>query len=92
MDNLVGYVNAVFIVFFILVLVRMLLSWVPNPPYTGIGRTLWDFVHQSTEWYLRPFRKLIPPIGMIDVSGIVAIVVLMVANNVVVRVLDSVVN
>ena len=66
MDNLVGYVNAVFIVFFILVLVRMLLSWVPNPPYTGIGRTLWDFVHQSTEWYLRPFRKLIPPIGELN--------------------------
>lgn len=90
MDTFIQYVNALFVVFLILVLIRVLLSWLPHPPVAGIGRTLWDFVHQTTDWYLRIFRRFIPPIGMIDVSAIVAIIVLMVADNVVVRVLQQI--
>ncbi len=89
MSALASYVDNVFVVFVILVLARMLLSWLPHPPYSGIGRTLYDFVHQCTEWYLRPFRKVIPPIGPIDVSGVVALVVLMVASSVIVQALAS---
>ncbi len=90
MDTFIQYVNALFVVFLILVLIRMLMSWVPHPPISGVLRTLWDFVHQTTEWYLRIFRKFIPPIGILDVSAIVAIIMLMVANNVVVRVLQQI--
>lgn len=87
MVTLIDYIDKLFFVFFLLVLIRMLLSWVPNPPYSGFGRTVFDFFHQTTEWYLAPFRRLIPPLGMIDVSGIVALIVLMVARNLVVRLL-----
>lgn len=89
MDALATFVSNVFLIFTILILIRMLLSWVPNPPYDGIGRTLWNFVHEATEWYLRPFRKVIPPIGMIDISGIVALIVLMVARRVITEVILS---
>ena len=38
--------------------------------------------------YLRPFRRVIPPVGMFDLSPIVALIVLYVVNAVVVRVLE----
>jgi YggT family protein len=38
-------------------------------------------VGQITEPYLRPFRRLIPPIGMMDISPMVAILSLMIIRN-----------
>jgi YggT family protein len=88
MDLIVDYVNALFTVFLIIMLVRILLSWVPRPPSGRVTSALWHFFHESTEWYLRPFRRVIPPVGMFDLSPIVALIVLYVANAVVVRVLE----
>lgn len=50
----------------------ILLSWVPNARESFIGELLGKLV----EPYLSPFRKVIPPIGMIDISPIVAFIVL----------------
>ena len=47
----------------------ILLSWIPAAQGSSIGRLL----HQLCEPYLSVFRKFIPPIGMIDISPIVAI-------------------
>ncbi|HWH14840.1 MAG TPA: YggT family protein [Miltoncostaeaceae bacterium] len=90
MDTLITYVNALFVVFTILLLIRILVSWLPRPPLTGIGRTLYDFVAQSTDWYLNIFRRFIPPLGMFDLSPIVGFFVLLILNNVVVGLLESI--
>jgi YggT family protein len=37
-------------------------------------------VNQVIDPYMKPFRSVIPPIGMIDISPMVAILVLMVAR------------
>lgn len=87
MDQIATYVNAVFVVFTILVFIRVLVSWLPRPPIAGIGRTLYEFVCQSTDWYLNIFRRFIPPIGMIDVSSVVAIFALFILRSIVVNVL-----
>lgn len=53
---------------------RAILSWFPyNPtsPFNQVRRV----VFAVTEPVLAPFRRLIPPIGMIDISFIVAIIV-----------------
>lgn len=64
MDTLINYVEALFLVFFLLILARILLSWVmPSPPVAGIGRGIYEFVHQTTDWYLNLFRRIIPPWG-----------------------------
>lgn len=82
MDTLIGYVEALFLVFFLLILARILLSWVmPSPPISGIGRGIYEFIHQTTDWYLNIFRRIIPPLGMIDLSPIVAIFVLLILEN-----------
>ncbi len=53
-------------------IIYILMSWFPNARETSIGQ----FLTRICEPYLEPFRKIIPPIGMIDISPIVAILVL----------------
>ena len=50
----------------------ILMSWIPAAQGSAIGRLLQKFC----EPYLSFFRKFIPPIGMIDISPIVAFFVL----------------
>jgi len=48
------------------------MSWVPAAQNSAIGRML----EKVCEPYLGIFRKFIPPLGMIDISPIVAIFML----------------
>jgi len=50
----------------------ILMSWVPSIQQSSFGK----FLGRIYEPYLEPFRKIIPPLGMIDISPIVAIFVL----------------
>lgn len=84
MSTLASYVEALFLVFILLIFARILLSWVmPSPPMNQLGRGLWEFIHQTTDWYLNLFRRIIPPLGMIDLSPIVAIFVLIILRDVI---------
>jgi YggT family protein len=89
MDAVQTYVSALFTVFLLLIFVRILLSFAPRPPVSGVPRALWDFAHQSTDWFLNIFRRLIPPLGMFDLSPIVAILVLYILRFFVLGILDS---
>ncbi|WP_102271532.1 YggT family protein [Cytobacillus massiliigabonensis] len=53
-------------------IIYILLSWFPGARESAIGQ----FLARICEPYLEPFRKIIPPLGMIDISPIVAILVL----------------
>ncbi len=48
--------------------VRVVLSWVHVRPGSRIERWSW----RLTEWFLRPLRRLIPPLGTIDITPIIA--------------------
>lgn len=56
-------------------IIYILMSWVPSIQESSFGKLL----GRICEPYLEPFRKIIPPIGMIDISPIVAIFVLNIA-------------
>lgn len=56
----------------ILVLVRVLLSWFPIDRGNPIVRLLYDL----TEPVLAPFRRVIPTIGMFDLSPLAALLVI----------------
>ncbi|HCZ0063686.1 TPA: YggT family protein [Staphylococcus aureus] len=47
-------------------------SWVPSIREIKVGY----FLAKIYEPFLQPFRKVIPPIGIIDISSIAAIIVL----------------
>ncbi|MGM8364210.1 YggT family protein [Virgibacillus sp. W0181] len=58
-------------------LIYILMSWFPGARESAFG----NFLGRICEPYLEQFRKFIPPIGMIDISPIVAIFVLFLARN-----------
>jgi len=49
-------------------LVRVIVSWLPISRYSRWVR--WSFT--LTEWFLAPLRRIIPPLGMMDITPLVA--------------------
>jgi YggT family protein len=86
--DVADYVQALFTVYLILIFVRILLSWVPRLPYNRILHAVVTFVHDVTDPYLRLFRRILPPVGgsgfALDLSPIVGIIVLYIAQAIVV--------
>jgi YggT family protein len=58
-------------------IIYIFMSWFPNARESAIGQ----FLSRICEPYLEPFRKFIPPLGMIDISPIVAFLVLNFARS-----------
>ncbi|BAM47703.1 MAG: YggT family protein [Amphibacillus sp.] len=54
------------------VIIYILMSWFPGARESSIGQ----FLKNIVEPYLEPFRKIIPPLGMLDISGVVALITL----------------
>lgn len=77
---LIEAVNGIFSLYYIIILIRCAMSFIPTINWS---KQPCSFIRQITDPYLDLFRRLIPPIGMIDISPIVAIIVLGVIQNVV---------
>ncbi|WP_422660390.1 YggT family protein [Paenibacillus sp. EC2-1] len=76
--NIYALVGVLFQIYFYMILVYVLMSWLPNVRESFIGELLGKLV----EPYLAPFRRFIPPImGMIDISPIIALFVLQLAQS-----------
>jgi YggT family protein len=84
-EEIAQYVEALSLVYLVLIFIRVLLSWVPRMPYNRVLRGAVTFVEETTDPYLNLFRRFIPPIGgRLDISPIVAIIVLSVVSGIVV--------
>jgi YggT family protein len=87
-DDVADYVAALFLVYLILIFIRILLSWIPRLPYNRYLRGAVGFVEEVTDPYLNLFRRFIPPIGgggfALDLSPILAIVLLLLVSGLVV--------
>ena len=62
--------------FFFVILLKIILSWVAPQNYNPMTVLL----HTMAEPVLRPFRRIIPPIGGFDISPIFAIIMLKAAE------------
>jgi len=80
---LIRLVNTLFEVYSWLLLIRILLTWFPVDPYNPAVR----FIARVTDPFLRLFRGILPPIGMLDLSPILAFIVLNLLRRLVVEVL-----
>lgn len=69
---LIPLIGGVFKIYFAMIFVYILLSWLPQVRESPLGVVLGKMV----EPYLGIFRQFIPPIGMIDLSPLVAIIAL----------------
>lgn len=83
---MIGLVRFLFELYAVILLARVLISWVQVDPNNQLVR----IIYQLTEPLLAPIRRLLPQSGTMDFSPIVAFIVLLVAEQIVVVMLSSV--
>jgi YggT family protein len=62
------------VLYLLLLVFRAVLSWFPVGPSSGL-RTVNHWLFVLTEPVVRPFRKVIPPVGIFDISYMIACLV-----------------
>ena len=71
----VSLIGTLIQIYFYGILIVAISSWIGTTNHPTVR-----LVNQVIDPYMKPFRSVIPPIGMIDISPMVAILVLMVAR------------
>ena len=88
-SDIASYVSALFEVYIVLIFVYILLNMMfslgVRPPYSRFVDAVMNFLRDVCEPYLRIFRRFIPPIGMFDLTPMIAIFLLYIVRTIVVR-------
>jgi YggT family protein len=82
------FIDVFIYVYVLLIFGYILTSWV-RLPYSPWVRRLSDFLRDVCEPYLRLFRRILPPLGPLDLSPVVAIVLLFLLKDVIDRLFDQ---
>ncbi len=81
---LIRFVDILFNILTWAIIIRVLITWIPGlSPYHPIVRLLASI----TDPILEPARRIIPPIGMLDISPIVVIFALELVREFLIRLL-----
>jgi uncharacterized protein YggT (Ycf19 family) len=81
------FVDVFVSVYGLIIFVYIILSWV-RLPYSVWTSRIQQFLRDVCEPYLGLFRRVLPPLGPLDLSPIIAILVLFLAERVIVALLD----
>ena len=85
-DQVERFVSIFISVYILLIFVYVLTSWIRLPySLSPVQRFLYDVC----EPYLRLFRRVLPPLGPLDLSPIVAVLALVVVERVIAAALDQ---
>jgi uncharacterized protein YggT (Ycf19 family) len=76
-------------IYILLILIWVLLSWV-RIPYSRTFATVEKFLNEVVTPYIGIFRGRLPTIGPIDISPIIAVVVLLIGQELVIYVIGTV--
>ena len=91
--DIANYVSALFTVYilliFVYILVNLLFSFGMKTPYSRWTDAILTFLRDVCEPYLRLFRRFIPPIGMLDLSPMVGIIVLYFVRTLIVNAISG---
>ena len=82
-SEVISLVNLIVNVFTILIIGRALLSWFDPGMQSPVGRVLRDV----TEPIIAPIRQVMPSLGMFDLSPIVALLLIRLIGQMIVRAL-----
>jgi uncharacterized protein YggT (Ycf19 family) len=84
-DQIATFLQALLTVYVLLIfayiLTSLVLSFGGRIPYARWSSALLGFLRDVCEPYLKIFRRFIPPIGPIDISPIVAVLVLQIVGQ-----------
>ena len=90
-SEIARYVDALFTVYLICIFAYIVISIMYSvgirPPYSRWWNAIVEFLRQVVEPYLRIFRRYLPMIGPLDLSPMVATIMLIVVWRVVVAVI-----
>lgn len=78
---LVYFINILFTVLWVAILGRVIISWINLSPDNPIVVLLYGI----TEPILAPIRRVLPSMGMLDLSPMVALIVMMIIQRVLLR-------
>jgi YggT family protein len=80
MQSLANFISSFVLLYTLLILTAVILTWVRLPHSRGLS-AFRDFVDSVTSPYLRFFRRFVPPLGGLDLSPMLALIVLQVVGG-----------
>lgn len=81
--TLAQMLNSLFEIYWWILVIRCLISWVSPDPFNPIVH----FLVRVTDPVLEPLRRVIPPLGMFDLSAVAALLLLRALQSFLVRTL-----
>jgi YggT family protein len=92
-DSIADFVSALVLVYTIIIIAYIFSSMYFNVggrlPYSRWSRAVLDFLRDVSEPYLSIFRRFIPPFGPLDLSPMIATIVLWVAGRIIVNLIQG---
>jgi YggT family protein len=83
-----SFVDVFIGVYILLILAFIIMSWVRLPYSVWLNR-IQRFLYDICDPYLRVFRRFVPPLGPLDLSPMLAVIVLIVLQQVIHAVLNG---
>jgi YggT family protein len=88
-SEVANYLSTLIYVYILLIFAHIVVNWMfafgVRPPYSRASSAAIGFLRDVCEPFLRIFRRVLPSFGGLDLSPIVAIVVLELVNSIVVQ-------
>jgi YggT family protein len=81
------FVSVFIDVYILMIFAYILTSWI-RLPYSPWLNRVQRFLYDVSEPYLRLFRRVIPPFGALDISPVVAVLVLVIVQQLLVDLLS----
>jgi YggT family protein len=85
MSWLYTFIDLLFYALNLAILIRVIVSWLNVSPYNP----LISFIYQITDPIILPLRRIIPPLGMIDITPIIAILLLSILQQILLSLLAA---
>lgn len=96
-NDVASFVDNLFLVFIILIIASIVVSWVVtfrgSLPYNRPLRAVTGFIDEVVNPYLNIFRRLLPPIGAggmaLDLSPMIGLILLLLAQGIIVELIAA---
>ncbi len=85
MGLIINFVDLLFTLLTFAIIARAIVSWLPIDRY----HPLIQFLDSITEPILAPLRRYVPMVGMMDITPIVALILLQIIQTILLRVLSG---
>ncbi len=86
MGTVISIINLIFRIYWIILLIRVLLSWIPHNPQNPIIK----FIYEITQPVLGLFQRFIRPVGGFDFTPIIAFFALDIVRMVLIGLLERI--